>query len=187
MPKQLDVLISEWLEILAVNADDPDQHIIFEHRNEKCAAIASKLDNSNCAGIATVSPLCLNVGDLHRPLGSGRAVEPGSRTRAQYRFAPSLLRKSRRSIMLRSDSKGVTFAQIQRAELRLADTHRGTQHGREHWLQLTGRAANDAEHLRGRRLLLLRLGKLPLCLVSAMLCLSKLARTGFELLLQSCD
>src|SRR6516165_5488707 len=139
MPKQLDVLISEWLEILAVNADDPDQHIIFEHRNEKCAAIASKLDNCNCARIATVSPLYLNVGDLHRPLGSGRAVEPSSRTRAQYRFAPSLLRKSRWSIVLRSDTKGVTFAQIQRAELRLAEPHRFTQHGRKHGLHPPGR------------------------------------------------
>src|SRR6516165_8471685 len=82
MPKQLDVLISEWLEILAVNADDPDQHIIFEHRNEKCAAIASKLDNCNCARIATVSPpqFCLDRWPASRGVGfpAPVAAKPGT-------------------------------------------------------------------------------------------------------------
>ena len=39
------------------------------------------------------------------------------------------------------------------------------QHGLEHWLQLAGRARDDAQHLRGRGLLLQRLGKLARALL----------------------
>jgi hypothetical protein len=116
-----------------------------------------ELDKRNSPRIATVSRLFLNVGDLHHPLGSDSAVEPSSRSRAQYRFAPSLLRKTGRCIMLRSDSKGISFADIQRAELGLADTHGVAEHGRKHRLQFAGRARDNLQHLGRCGLLLSRL------------------------------
>src|SRR5262249_61577485 len=62
--------------------------------------------------------------------------------------------KGGRRTVHRDRAKGVSLAQEQVAELRLAEADRVCQHGLEHWLQRAGRAANDAQHLRGRRLLL---------------------------------
>ena len=62
--------------------------------------------------------------------------------------------------MQRNDAKCISLAEIQIAELGLADARRVLQHGLEHRLQLAGRAADDLQHLRGRRLLLQRLGEL---------------------------
>src|SRR5215471_9702877 len=80
--------------------------------------------------------------------------------------------------------KDLSVAQIQVCELGLAEPRGVRQHGLEHPLQLSRRTRNDAEHLGRRGLLLQRLGKLLLCLVSAALCFSKLAGAGFELLPQ---
>src|SRR5262245_6915649 len=54
--------------------------------------------------------------------------------------------------------------EIEVAEPGLANAHCIGQHGLEHRLQLTGRAANDLQHLGSRGLLLERLGKVLACL-----------------------
>ena len=61
--------------------------------------------------------------------------------------------------MQRDGSKCIAFAQKQIAELGLADARRVRQHSFEHRLQLAGRTRDDLQHLRGRGLLLQRLGK----------------------------
>ena len=60
----------------------------------------------------------------------------------------------------RRAAKAVSFAQPHDAVAGLAEPRRIRQHGLEHRLQLAGRAGDDAEHLRGRGLLLQRLGQL---------------------------
>ena len=63
--------------------------------------------------------------------------------------------------MHRAYAKGdIALAKKQVAELGLADARRILQHGLEHGLQFAGRTADDAQHLRRRRLLLQRLAQL---------------------------
>src|SRR5262245_17738183 len=52
------------------------------------------------------------------------------------------------------------FESKQSSKIRFADASRISEHGLEHRLQLTGRTRDDLEHLRGRGLLLQRLGEL---------------------------
>ena len=56
--------------------------------------------------------------------------------------------------------KHFSIVEVEGAELGSADARRILQHSLEHRLQLAGRAANDLQHLRGRGLLLQRLGEL---------------------------
>jgi hypothetical protein len=51
------------------------------------------------------------------------------------------------------------FTEVQCAELGAAEPGRVFQHGLENRLQLAGRTADDLQHLRGRGLLLKRLGE----------------------------
>ena len=60
----------------------------------------------------------------------------------------------------RDCAEGIALAKKQGAELGLADARRVLQHGLEHGLQLAGRAADDTQDLRRRRLLLQRLAQL---------------------------
>jgi hypothetical protein len=52
-----------------------------------------------------------------------------------------------------------SVVQVERAELGLADVHCFCQHGLEYRLQLAGRPGDDLQNLRGRSLLLQRLGE----------------------------
>ena len=56
--------------------------------------------------------------------------------------------------------KGIAVAPETSAELGFADARRVCQHRLEHRLQLAGRARDDVQHLRGRGLLLQRLGEI---------------------------
>src|SRR5262245_60423358 len=57
------------------------------------------------------------------------------------------------------DSEGVALAQEERSKLGLAEARRVRQYGLEDRLQFSRRAADDLQDIRGRRLLLQRLGK----------------------------
>src|SRR5262249_34336643 len=58
--------------------------------------------------------------------------------------------------------KLLSLVQVQAAKLGFAKTRRVLQHGLENRLKLTGRRADDAQHLRSRSLLLLELFLSPL-------------------------
>src|SRR5262245_20783695 len=81
--------------------------------------------------------------------------------------------------MHRGDADGVSLTEVHRAELGLADARCVGQYSLEHGLQIAGRARDDAEHLIGRRLPLLRLGELARTRLKLLL---ELARVGLELL-----
>jgi hypothetical protein len=51
-------------------------------------------------------------------------------------------------------TKQVSFAKPKRAEFGLTNAGGIRQHRLEHWLQCSGRSGDDAQHLRGRGLLL---------------------------------
>ena len=76
-------------------------------------------------------------------------------------------------------AKRVSFAKPKRAEFGLTNASGIRKHRLEHWLQLTRRATDDTQHLRGRGLLLQRLGEsLP--------GLSEFAGPDFKLRFQLC-
>jgi hypothetical protein len=97
--------------------------------------------------------------------------------RVDHWIAPPRFGERRRCVVHRNRTKGVAFAQVKCSELSLAEARRVLQHGLEHRLEFTRRAGDDAQHLRGRRLLLQCLGKLPPRL-------RELAGAHFELLFQ---
>src|SRR5262245_60762775 len=80
-------------------------------------------------------------------------------------------------IVKRNSAKRICAIEVQRAEPGLANAGRLLQHGLKHGLKLTGRTTDNLENLRGRGLLLQRLGKVPTRL-------GELARARFELLFQ---
>src|SRR5215469_14780827 len=79
----------------------------------------------------------------------------------KYRFAPrQSLGKGRWRIVRCADAESPFIIELQYAELGLADASRIFEHDPEHRLQLPGRRANDAQHIRCCRLLLQRLAQL---------------------------
>src|SRR5262245_7132720 len=65
-----------------------------------------------------------------------------------------------RYVVDRGNTGYVCIVQVQYGELCTTEPGRIRQHGLEHRLQLAGRAADDLQHLRGRRLLLQRFREL---------------------------
>src|SRR5215467_14096807 len=79
----------------------------------------------------------------------------------KYRFAPrQSLGKGRWRIVRCADAESPFIIELQYAELGLADASRIFEHDPEHRLQLPGRRANDAQHIRCCRLLMQRFAQL---------------------------
>src|SRR5215471_16176458 len=87
---------------------------------------------------------------------------------------PKVFVKSRGQVQRRHRVSHLLVNAEQDAEFGLTYAHRFFQNYIEYGLQLARRTGDGPQYFQGRRLLLLRLGKLLLCLVSATLCLSKL-------------
>src|SRR5262245_5944161 len=102
----------------------------------------------------------LNIGDLDRLSGRQRASERSGGGRPDHWVAPPLFNKRLGCAMQRNSPKPISFGPKQHAEFRLADTNGVLQHGLKHGSYLARRTRNHLENLRGRGLLLQRLGKL---------------------------
>src|SRR5262249_25497604 len=98
------------------------------------------------------------IRDMRGMLRSDDPTQGGPRTRPSQSRASQFLVQLPRHAAGRHHADSIALAQIKCAELRLTYAHRVLQHGLEDRLQLTWRPRNDAQHLRGRRLLLQRLG-----------------------------
>src|SRR5882724_441065 len=88
----------------------------------------------------------------------------GNQTEATFRVWPPHLRllqvsERRRNVVERDSSNEVSLVKNHGAEFRPADTRGVLQHLLEYRLQLAGRGTDDLKNLRGRRLLLQRLGQ----------------------------
>jgi len=70
----------------------------------------------------------------------------------------------RRRTVQRGHAEAISLGKVQIAKRGLAEARRVRQHGLEHGLKLARRARDDAQDLRGRRLLLQRLGEMLLCI-----------------------
>ena len=68
---QLDLLVSERPDLLAVDADDADQAIVLEHRHDQDRSSATEISRRRQRGIALeirrTRPHVGNLGELFRP------------------------------------------------------------------------------------------------------------------------
>src|SRR6266571_2150310 len=116
---------------------------------------------------ATGPGLTFEVGFLHSEVGNvlqlsrcGNAAKWILRAKPDYRVAPPQLVPCLRGSVHRRHPKGISVVQQEVAELGVANARRVFQHGLEDGGQLSWRAADDAQHLGGRRLLLQRLAQI---------------------------
>ena len=66
---QLDLLVSEWPHLLAVDIDDADQFVLFEHRHDKERPRLGQFGYGNCCRIAfDVRLFRHEVGNMHHLL-----------------------------------------------------------------------------------------------------------------------
>src|SRR5262249_59949192 len=106
--------------------------------------------------VRRLRPKILGVRYLLRP---GDMSKTGLRMRAE-RLAKTNISILRRYVVERDVTKCFSIVQAQRAELGVAEPCCVGQHSIENRLQLAGRACDDAQHIRGRSLLLKRLPQL---------------------------
>src|SRR5262245_40553720 len=96
---------------------------------------------------------------MDQPLRPCEAAEGGFWMGAKNGFAPLQLGEGRRRPVGRNAPECAIFIEHHAAEVGLAYARRVLQHGLEYGLELARRTRDDAQHLRGRRLLLQRLGQ----------------------------
>jgi hypothetical protein len=77
-------------------------------------------------------------------------------THVNHRLTPPPLDIGRRRTVQRGDAEAISLAKVQITELGLTEACRVRQQCLEHGLQVAGRAADNAEHFEGGRLLLQR-------------------------------
>src|SRR6516164_1982471 len=134
--------------------------VCFEHRHVDDCAGTSEVGDSDDRWIAfkvrRLRPKILGVRYLLRP---GDMSKTGLRMRAE-RLAKTNISILRRYVVERDVTKCFSIVQAQRAELGVAEPCCVRQHSIENRLQLAGRACDDAQHIRGRSLLLKRLAQL---------------------------
>ena len=154
---QLDLLVGEQPDLLAVDEDRADQLVLLEHRHGEEGARARQLDDARRSRRARRSralPQCRVLHDAwsagDRPSGVPAGRINGSRFR---RFVVRRRRVMHATMRIARPRKSHI------AELGVADACRVLQHRLEYRLQVAGRAGDDLQHLGGRGLLLQRLGE----------------------------
>ena len=156
---QLNLLIGERANLLSVNRDRSDELGVFEHRNSQKRAGPTGLDKPNERREAVdVGLICPDVGDMnHLPCASDT---PKRKLRAWVNdgFTTALFDMRCRSMQC-DGPESSALAKPHHAEFCLADARGLLEHCLEHRFQLAGRTRDDAQHLRGRSLLLQRLGE----------------------------
>ena len=110
---QLDLLLAERPDLLAVDADGADQLVFLEHRHAHKGSGASKFDEQwGSRGLGR------EVGNLHRLLGRSATAKVCSGAVADHGMAPPLLGVCGRRIVHRDGAETrVPFAKRQRAEV----------------------------------------------------------------------
>src|SRR5215468_5073378 len=142
---QLNLLVGEWLDLLAVDADRADQLAFLEHRHEHHRTGAGEFDDF-LGVISILGPYVSDVGGL---LGLDDPIQQGARPRPDDGITPPQIREGRwRAIHRDIPEDAAVFIEDQVAELRPADAGRVLQHGLEHRVEFAGRAGNDLQHLR---------------------------------------
>ena len=157
---QLDLLVGERPHLLPVDADDADQPALLEHRHEQERPRPAYVGDGDQRGIPVdIGLLGADVGNvLHLP-GCGQPAERIGRAGSNDPLLPAQ-RDPFGQAVHQPDREGLAVIEQKISESRSADPHGIAKHCFEHRLERAGRARDDAEHLRGRGLLLQRLRQL---------------------------
>src|SRR5262249_22942574 len=133
---QLDLLVSERANLLAIDADGADQLVLLKHRHREERPEAAKLHGSYEDRLTLdVSRIGHGIRDMNRLPGRGNAAQPSSRTRSLRPTLPEL-GKCRRHSEHRRRTPRALLKSKQHAKVGLADPHRVRQHGLEYGFQL---------------------------------------------------
>src|SRR5262249_61032420 len=134
-----------------------DQLVLLEHRHREDGSKAREFDVGDQQRIALhVGLFRRDIVDEDHLLCSDQAAKGCPRTGTDQSTS-TVFRKRWRCVVQRGSMKRISVAEIQRAELGLAEPRRVRQDGLEHRLQVTGRTGDGVQYLRSRRLLLQRL------------------------------
>src|SRR5262249_11714982 len=145
---QFDLLVGEQPHLLASKCDYPDQLIVLEHWDGKHSPISAEFDTDSHERIA------LDVGRYRRDVGDVGDLFCGChkpkrriRGRSDQRLAPARRGISWRRVVRGNHAEAISVAEIEIAELGLAEPRRVLKQGLKYRLKLAGRAADDTEHL----------------------------------------
>src|SRR5262249_8054771 len=156
---QLDLLLAEWPHVLAIDGDGHDERILLEHRHPQGRARAAQVGVGDQPRIAfEIWRHRSDVVDLHRLLDPAYLGMAAFWMNAEWRVLGR--GECRRHVVDRGDTRSVSLIQLQYAELSTAQPGCILQHGFEYRLELAGRARDDTEDLRSRRLLLQSLAQI---------------------------
>src|SRR5262249_48840410 len=133
--------------LLAVDADPPNQRTLFEHWNADKRPSSGEFDEWGLC----IGPFRGEVGNVDHLLG----LQTAARHNRKFRIALSQLFELPRSAVHGNHSSFVASDQRQHAELSLANAYSIRQHRFEHRLQSAGRPTNDLKDF-GRGGLLLQ-------------------------------
>ena len=139
----------------------PISSLLLEHGHDEKCSHPGHFDKPSGRRIALLVNLLLgHVGNVEQPLGRSHTRRRRQRARMHHRVAPPGLRIGGRRVVHCHHAEAAIFTKLQHAEFGFADARGIFQHGIEDRLQLAGRRADDAQHVRSRRLLLQRLPQL---------------------------
>ncbi len=153
--EQRDRPVRERPHFLAVDHDDADDLALAQHGHAEPGADAAEQDGLHPRGVPlAVGVVVEDVRDLHGPPLRGNAAQPGLRS------VPPGLPEHRREVGIGDASrprlKDLAIVGEDRAHVRVAQVDRAIEDGAEDRLEIVGRAADHAQDLGGRRLLLQR-------------------------------
>ena len=156
---QLDLLVGKRTYLLAIDVDRADQLVLLEHGDDEESADSAPFRPSDHERITIY--IGFQVSDVVNVRGLFRADDSCKTGPRSWSNGATLKKRfeSQRRVDVRNLAKQTALIQEQVAKLGLTNPHRVAQQGIEHRIEFAGRRADDTEHLRGRALLLPRLGK----------------------------
>ena len=154
---QFDLLVGERTDHLAVYADDADQFALLEHRHQKHRSRGRHFDKAESAGSRFLAPPPRPLRQCAAPVSPRRRVRAASWAGSQDRLAATSSMNAGGALCIAA-ARNPPSSTSQRKPNSASQIAGGVfQHGLKDRLQLTRRGTDDAQYVRGRRLLLQRL------------------------------
>ena len=142
---------------MPVDADYADQFVVLEHRHgDEGAGTADVSERSNRRITIEVGLGRSQIIDMHYLPRSRDPAETAAGIGTDHHALANVC-VGGWDVMQRASAERLAVIEIERPEFCITQPHRISQHCLEYRLQLTGRRADDPQHIGRRRLLLQRL------------------------------